>query len=359
MKRSRVASSIAVAALTAGVLAGCTTAKPDEGVGIGEDLEGRVLTVSTWGSSFSESGKTNFFEPFSEETGVEVRYLETGSEPTAQVLLQAQEGRMDVDLIESGNPGVLLNLDLIQPWPDDLRAVFDETMRPETVQDSILDYATTAAVIVCNPELVKKCPTNAEEFWDVENFPGDRGFNTLIQFAFPFALLADGVAPDDLLPLDIDRAISKLEEIKPDIKVWADSGARQEQMLTDKEVGIAWVWNGRANVVKNNAVPDLQFEWGDSVLAAGTGWTVPKDAPNADVAFAFLKWFAEHPEAQAQWTTEQGLPTPTKDLESLVSPEILAILPTVQPGVVSVPYVATAPQMSALQKAWQTFLAGG
>lgn len=357
MKASRVAASLGALTITVGLVAGCTSA-PEETPAGEQDLTGRTLTVSTWGSSFSESGKELFFEPFAKETGVTVNYLETGTEPTAQVLLQAQEGRVDVDLIESGNPGVLLNLDLIQPFPQDLKDVFLETSRPETVQDSILEYATTAGVIVCNPELVEKCPTNAAEFWDVENFPGDRGFNTLVQFAFPFALLADGVAADDLLPIDIDRAIDKLEEIKPHIKVWATTGAQQEQMLADKEVGIAWVWNGRANVVKSTTVPELEFEWGDSVLAAGTGWTVPRDAPNADVAFAFLKWFAEHAEAQAEWTMQQGLPTPTNELNELVSPDVLASLPTAQENVTRVPYVDTASQMSALQKAWQDFLAG-
>ena len=36
--------------------------------------------------------------------------------------------------------------------------------------------------------------------------------------------MADGVAPDKLYPLDVDRAFKKLEEIKPNITVWWTSG---------------------------------------------------------------------------------------------------------------------------------------
>ncbi len=38
--------------------------------------------------------------------------------------------------------------------------------------------------------------------------------------------MADGVAPDALYPLDVDRAFRKLEQIKPHIAVWWTSGGQ-------------------------------------------------------------------------------------------------------------------------------------
>jgi spermidine/putrescine-binding protein len=73
--------------------------------------------------------------------------------------------------------------------------------------------------------------------------------------------LADGVASRDVFPLDIPRAIRKLQQIKPHIKVWPDSGNQQEQIMVNREVGIQYLWNGRAYVLKKKALSDLQLIW--------------------------------------------------------------------------------------------------
>jgi spermidine/putrescine-binding protein len=129
----------------------------------------------------------------------------------------------------------------------------------------------------------------------------------------------------------------------------------QEQVMTDKEVGIAFMWNGRAHVVKRDHIPNLQFEWGDSVVSSGGGWSVPKGAPDRDVAFAFLKWVAEHPEQQAKWTEQLTYPTPTKKLLDLVPADIAADLPAAHDPAV-IPNIELAKQSAELQKAWQAFL---
>ena len=50
------------------------------------------------------------------------------------------------------------------------------------------------------------------------------------------ALMADGVAPKDLYPLDLDRAFRKLDEIKDHIAVWWTGGAQSTQLLESGEV---------------------------------------------------------------------------------------------------------------------------
>ena len=48
------------------------------------------------------------------------------------------------------------------------------------------------------------------------------------------AFLADGVAPDKLYPLDLDRAFKKLDSIKADI-IWWSAGAQSQQLLASAE----------------------------------------------------------------------------------------------------------------------------
>ena len=45
---------------------------------------------------------------------------------------------------------------------------------------------------------------------------------------FEFALMADGVKPDELYPLDLARATKKLETIKDDIVFWTSGAESQE-----------------------------------------------------------------------------------------------------------------------------------
>ncbi len=49
------------------------------------------------------------------------------------------------------------------------------------------------------------------------------------------ALLADGVAPDKLYPIDADRAFKKLDTIKKQSIFWT-TNSQSQQLLVDGEV---------------------------------------------------------------------------------------------------------------------------
>src|SRR5690625_1530846 len=127
---------------------------------------------------------------------------------------------------------------------------------------------STSSLIACNSEIVDKCPTNPEEFWDVENFPGTRAIRNRPFEVFAFALLADGVSPDELYPLDLDRAVAKLEEIKPHIKVWPAGVTQELQIITSGEVGVIFTASGIAYRAKRRSVPGLEAYWNGSVKTA-------------------------------------------------------------------------------------------
>ncbi|TGV78311.1 extracellular solute-binding protein, partial [Mesorhizobium sp. M2D.F.Ca.ET.145.01.1.1] len=99
------------------------------------------------------------------------------------------------------------------------------------------------------------------------------------------ALLADGVSPDKLYPMDIDRVFASLDKIKPHIRKWWSSGSEIQQMLHDKVVDIAQSYDGRAlllidqgaatEINRNQA--KLQWDY----------WVIPKGSPNAKAAQKF------------------------------------------------------------------------
>jgi spermidine/putrescine-binding protein len=318
-------------------------------------LEGRELNVISWGGVWTEASRVNFFEPFEKETGVKVNIIPATGDFDAMVRLQADQGALQIDLLDGGSASLLRHDGYIEPFPPELIASLKEQSREGMVREDVLSYGSTATAIVCNPDLVAKCPTNANEFWDVEGFPGTRAISGNSTAPLYLGALAAGADRKKLMPLDIEAAVAKLEEIRPHIKVWPESGAQQEQVLVDREVGIAYIWNGRAHVVKRDVLPNLQIYWDSATLGNDTGWVVPKGAPNADVAFAFLDWFGRQHEGQAAWTTALTYPTPSKELADRIAPEIAGSLP-VGKDVVIVDGALLAEQAKAMRAAWQKFI---
>lgn len=317
------------------------------------------VAVSSWGGSWTEAEVEHLGDPFTADSGIKVEYKVTGESPTSPALLQAQSGNVQLDVINSENADLLRSKGLLATWPPEIMKLLEEGARPDSYKDDMIAFGNTANLIVCNPKVMEKCPTNAQEFWDVKNFPGRRAIMDQAEAAMAFALQADGVAQDEVYPLDIDRAMNKLNEIKPDIRVWPGSGDEQQQVLINKEVGAAIMWNGRAWGVKQENIPDLEMFWDGAQVSYGSGLVVMKDAPHKDAAFEYIKWILENPEAQAKWSEAMTYMTPTNQLNDLVSEDVAAALPSAHEGEVIVEDDEWLVENNeAVQNAWQEFLAG-
>ena len=125
-------------------------------------------------------------------------------------------------------------------------------------------------------------PQSWADFWDVKKFPGRRALRNHPLATLEAALMADGVAPDKLYPLDVDRAFKKLEEIKPHITVWWTSGAQSAQLLNDGEVDMVMAWNGRVSALTKEGAK-VAYTYNQGILQS-TSLCILKDAPNLATA---------------------------------------------------------------------------
>lgn len=129
-------------------------------------------------------------------------------------------------------------------------------------------------------------PKSWADFWDVKKFPGRRALRNHPLATLEAALMADGVEPDKLYPLDVERAFKKLAEIKPHVTVWWTSGAQSAQLLNDGEVDMEMAWNGRISaLIKEGA--RVAFTYNQGILQS-TSLCVLKGAPNLSTAIKFL-----------------------------------------------------------------------
>lgn len=315
-----------------------------------------TITVSTWGGDYTDAEKKYFGDAFTKDTGVKVKYLAGSQSPMAPVMLQAQSGDMKIDVVDAESPEVLHKKGLLADFSPDVQEALQKTSRPDSFTPWLMKIGQTAVLIACNPDLAKKCPNNPKEFWDVKNFPGTRGILVgLPQTVLDFASVADGIPPDKVYPMDIERAINKLKQIKPDVKVWPQSPSQAQQVLVDKEVAMEFLPHGSAYAVKEK-IPNLKIAW-DGAMSTNDGMVVTKDAPNKDAAMAYIKWIAEHPEAQAKWAKAQQYSTPSKDLDKYMSKADYEKVPAAH-NVVGEDDAWLVDNLPKLQKAFQQFLAG-
>ena len=268
-----------------------------------------TLTVVSWGGSYEQASRKAILEPFSKETGIEIR-VEVYNGGLAQVRAQVETGKVYWDIVDlemadaarGCDEGLLeyVDLDDLAPAPDGTPAA--EDFFEGTVTDcggGLLFYSTIYAYNADSFPGDK--PTTIDDFFDLDRFPGRRGMRRAPQVNLEFALLADGVPVEEVYDTlgtaaGMSRAFRKLDTIKDDI-VWWEAGAQPPQMLADREVVMSTAYNGRifnAQIVENQPFVVI---WDGQVLDSGTMGIVA-ETPNLEIARQFVR-YATRSEVQA------------------------------------------------------------
>jgi putative spermidine/putrescine transport system substrate-binding protein len=202
-------------------------------------------------------------------------------------------------------------------------------------------------------------PNSWADFWDVKKFPGRRALRNHPIATLEAALMADGVAPDKLYPLDVDRAFRKLEEIKPNITVWWTSGAQSAQLLNDGEVDMVMAWNGRVSALTKEGAK-VAFTFNQGILQS-TSLCILKGAPNLATAIRFLNE-AVDPVNQANLPLhiDYGPANPKAFDTGVVKPERAAQLPSAPQNASKQALMSYAwwssPEGEAAEKRWVAFV---
>ncbi|GAX88981.1 ABC transporter substrate-binding protein [Effusibacillus lacus] len=259
----------------------------------------KVLNIMDWGGANTEAHKKGIYEKFEKEFGVKINLVT----PTDYGKLKAmvQSGNVDIDVadvdsdfvIRGANEGLLekLDYDIIKHKND---------VMPEFVHDYGIGAELFSTVIAYNTNSFPtgKHPKTWTEFWDVQKFPGKRSLWKYPTGLLEAALLADGVEPNKLYPLDVDRAFKSLDKIKKDVSVWWTAGAQPPQLLANGEVSLAMAWSGRISAAQSQGAPEaVEFNQG---LLMGDSWVVPKGTKHKELAMKFIN-FAVAPENQAAY----------------------------------------------------------
>ncbi len=193
-----------------------------------------------------------------------------------------------------------------------------------------LQYGCAAYVftfcLTYNKTMLPAVPTGWKDFWDLAKFPGKRTMFKNPAGQIEAVLLAAGVEPDKLYPLNVDLACAKLKELKSEILFW-ETGAQAQQYFRDQEVSMGNIWNTRATLLRQEANGAIDYTFNQGVLWVG-GWMIPKNNPaGAEASNKFIR-AAQDPAAQAQLFKAMYSGPANPRTAALFPPELRAANPT-------------------------------
>ena len=249
--------------------------------------EGKTLTFASYGGAYQEAQRKGWLEPYAALTGI--KFQESEESSNATIKAQVEAGQVTWDIVDVGNDfGLDANAALLEPL-DYTKIHKDEILEGFAGTYRVADI-TYGVVLGYNTEKTAgQVPEGWADFFDTTKFPGKRGmWDYSSGGILEFALLADGVAPGALYPLDLKRAAAKLDTIKDDLVFWG-SGAESQDLLGKGEVAMAMIWNGRAYSAKHIDNKPVEIQWNQQIVTADY-FVVPKGTPNKDLAMDFIAW---------------------------------------------------------------------
>lgn len=314
------------------------------------------LTFSGWGGALQDAERKAYLEPAAKALGVTIK--EDNMDGLAAVRAQVMSGKPKWDVVELGSTecAQAQQEGLVEPLD---YSVIDATHVDNTVVSShwIASHAY-ATVMAWAEDSGAPVAKNWQQFFDPQ-VKGARALYRQPWLTMEAALLGDGVAPKDLYPLDVERAIKVLTRIKPQVVNWWSAGADSAQLLRSREVDFLAIWNGRVSEVKASGEA-VEYSF-DGALLSHDCLIVPKGAPNKALAMKLIAQIMK-PESQATLATLIPYsPVNAKAYElPIITEQLAASLPTSPQNIDKV--VAVSPEwwvknQEAVRQQFALFLA--
>ncbi len=274
------------------------------------------IVVGSRGGSIGQAEKEVIWDPFSKKYGVEVIQFEA---PDTDSIIKAQEEAQRVEIQYSittdGGYKVLSEANYLTEIDYTKFSPTAQAVVAAMPKDQVRKYGLADSTVGVNVAFdtskfpdVSSQPQTWADFWDVQKFPGGRGLINAPVFNLEAALLADGVDPAALYPIDLDRAFKKLGEIKPHVVKWWDAGAQGPQLLIDQEATVVMAYNGRMEAAINSGA-SVGYSWNQALTYHDTS-ILPANAPYPETALAALSFIYE-PEIAIEVAIRTGYPIPS------------------------------------------------
>ena len=262
--------------------------------------QAETLTVVSFGGAYGEAQKKHMIDAFTKKTGAQILF-EDYSGGIAEIKAQVESGNIQwdavdievIDLERACSEGLLEEIprSILPPGDDGTPAEKDFVPAALANECGVGVIVWTIIYAYNNDTIGANKPQTIADLFNTKKFPGKRAFRKRPQVNMEWALIADGVAPQDVYKVlateaGQKRAFAKLDTIKNDI-VWFDSWSQAPQLLNDGGAVMVQSATGRIfSAMKKDKKP-FQMVWDSHVYDLDV-WSIVKGSKNKKLALDFI-----------------------------------------------------------------------
>lgn len=284
-----------------------------------------TVTYVSYGGSYQAAIEKCVTKPFTEETGIQVNIVPAPM--LAKVKAQLEIGSVEWDVYDTSG-AIALAGSKQGFWEKIDPAMFDLSDLASPPASDSVPWLIQVGGIAWDPKKIGpgKHPSNFAEFFDPEKFPGRRALRNLPTETLEMALLADGVAPKDMYPLDVDRAFKVLDRIKHSIGTFTTASNQAISLVQTGEVDFSYAYSNRVKATTEpGAGEPLAFSYEQNLFDLER-LTVLKGAPNKANAMKLVAYFLR-PDVQARVMDQLGTMPISKKAVPMLSENTRSWLP--------------------------------
>lgn len=258
--------------------------------------DARVVVVS-WGGDYQDALREAYWKPFEQATGIKVVEDTRPLPPRIKAMVEAGKVEWDVVDLTDGQYeevhklGGFEKIDYGKLDAESLKLIDRAGQKADAVMHQMASVGLAYRTDVFKTER----PHSWADFWDLKRFPGPRALGAPIGAGaygtLEAALLADGVPIDKIYPIDVDRALRKLSEIKPHVIKWYTTAVQPQQLLVDKEAVMVSSFSARTYILKQKGAP-IDFVW-NQAMAFPMFLAIPKGSRHREEAHKLISWMIQ------------------------------------------------------------------
>ena len=288
--------------------------------------QAQEIRIVHYGGQFGKALREAYFDPVEEDLGVTIHDMSRTD--MAKIKAMVESGNIEWDIVNVNTLEVIRGAREGLWEPIDWTVVDPKTTGSMGPMEYGVPFVALTTGMVYSTETYPDpadAPQTWADFWDVEKFPGRRSLDNRVRYLLDAAAMADGVSPDELYPLDVERAFQSLDKIRPHVDVWTHPPVGAVQLIANDEVDIGFSVNNEVAAARDNGVPvAMQFNQG---LYLTNAWVVVKGSPNREKAMEVIQAMSK-PEYQAKFSELTYMGPINPEALPLIPEELLKQLPT-------------------------------
>lgn len=266
------------------------------------------VTFASFGGYYNDAIQKTLIKAFTKSTGIDVRMAANTSLASLKGQINANAVQWDIAELTGSEYEIAMQQD-IPLEPLDFDIIKTDNIPDYAVGKYGIKYAFFLEVMAWNKATVKQPPTTWAQFFDPELLPQRRSLYTKLSdsMLLEFALIADGVAMDQLYPLDVERALGVLSKLQRRQVVWYQTNQQVIEQMASGATQLGMPFTGRIRLANQGgaAIGYTVNEGG----ATGDYLVVPKGARNKENAMKLINFICNDAHAAAEFmrNTHYGL----------------------------------------------------